>query len=51
MQQTVAIAPFIEAPQTQLTNKNPSSHYLVAVWRLDENSKLYCQWIEQKFNK
>ncbi|WP_009630847.1 hypothetical protein [Synechocystis sp. PCC 7509] len=50
MQKNIATSPVIKAPQTQLIipNKNsPSQHQLVAVWQLDENSKLYCQWVEQ----
>jgi len=49
MQQITAIAPAIEAPQTQLIllHKNPSNQrQLVTSWQLDEQKKLYCQWIQ-----
>lgn len=54
MQQITAIAPNIEASQTQLVliNKNLSSqHQLVAVWQIDAQKKLYCQWVEQDVNQ
>ncbi len=52
MQQNMATSPASEVSQTQqiLPNKNSSSQpRLVAVWQNDENSKLYCQWVEQNF--
>lgn len=33
-----------------IVNKNSSSPKLVALWQIDENSKLYCQWIPQETN-
>ncbi len=53
MYQPIAITTNIEVPQTQLilTNTNlRNQNKLVAVWRLDEHSKLYCQWVEKDIN-
>jgi hypothetical protein len=40
------------APKTPLNivNKNPPCPKLVALWQMDEHSKLYCQWIPQETN-
>jgi hypothetical protein len=45
----IEIATKIAAPQTQLIllHKNPSNQrQLVTSWQLDEQKKLYCQWIQ-----
>lgn len=32
--------------QLFLPNRDRTSHKLVALWRQDAHSKLYCQWVE-----
>lgn len=43
-----------EEPHTGLTLINKDRSFqskLVALWRLDEHSKLYCQWVKKKQNE
>lgn len=45
MRQTIAIA----TPPTEIVFTNQNSN-LVALWQLDKQNKLYCQWIKQTTN-
>jgi hypothetical protein len=49
MRQTIAIAtPPIEI--VFVNQNSPNARNLVALWQLDEQNKLYCQWIKQTTN-
>jgi hypothetical protein len=44
----VGIATYeLQQPGLLLLNGDHTSHKLVALWRLDEFSKLYCQWVKE----
>ena len=49
MYKNIAIATNIKAIQNETVVKNqyPSKSKVVALWLLDENLQLYCQWIPQ----
>lgn len=53
MYQSIATTTNIEALETQLIIVNKISENrtkLVALWRLDAHSKLYCKWVEKDNN-
>jgi hypothetical protein len=53
MSKNIATSTGIDTPQTELVVINKSlanQSKLIAFWLLDEQSKLYCQWILQPKN-